>query len=368
MHKKIFQVISVLLIAAFVLAGCQAGSGNKVGGQVNYLGWEGYDDPEVFKDFNAENKIVVNSTYIGSNDELITKFKAGGPGVYDIGNLNSRYLNVMIQQGMLQPWDESKLPALSEFYPAWKDTNFGRGPDGKLYAVPGFVGYTEVCYRTDMVPEPQDWNYWQQAPWSEKYAVTTNPLASFYIWAMPLGKGQDATKWTKQDLEDLKAYGLAKWKGATTTSSSEGERSDLLIRGVVSSADDTWEMVAINAKKAGVDVKCKLPPGPVKVWVDAFVLFKGAPNPEAAHTWMNYAVSKDTMARLMTKLGIAVGNQQACNMADADLKKLSGCEGMNDVLMHAEFNILPDSEPKEGYVSLDDLYKAFDEIKLESGK
>jgi spermidine/putrescine-binding protein len=219
-----------------------------------------------------------------------------------------------------------------------------------------------------MVPEPKDWNYWQEEPWNEKYAITTNPLASFYIWAMPLGKGQDTSKWTKQDLEDLKAYGLAKWKGATTTASSEGERTDLLVRGVVSSVDDSWEMVALNAKRQGVDVKCVLPPGPVKVWVDAYVLFKGAPNPATAHAWVNEGMSKATMAKLQEKLGCGVGNQQACDLVNADTQTLTGCKTMNDVLSSAEFNVMPDASPAEGYVSLDDLYQAFDEIKVEAGK
>ncbi len=85
-----------------------------IGGQLNILGWQGYDDPTIFKPFNDQYKIVVNSTYAGNNDEIVAKYKAGGPGTYDIGDINSRYLKPMIEQNMLMPLDESKLPNLSQ--------------------------------------------------------------------------------------------------------------------------------------------------------------------------------------------------------------------------------------------------------------
>jgi spermidine/putrescine-binding protein len=182
MRKNIFLIISVLFIVSLVMAACAPAAAPTtapkpqetkapepekteapaatIGGQLNILGWEGYDDPEVFKPFYDENKVVPNSTYIGNNDEVISKYKAGGPGVYDIGNINSRYLKPMIDQGMLMPLDESKLPNLAKLFPAWNETKFGRGADGKLYAVPAYLGFSGICYRADLVPEPTSWNYW----------------------------------------------------------------------------------------------------------------------------------------------------------------------------------------------------------------
>lgn len=336
---------------------------SKVGGQLNILGWEGYDEPDVFQPLYDATGLVVNSTYIGNNDEVISKYKAGGPGIYDIGNINSRYLKPMIEQGMLMPLDESKIPNLNDLLSGFQELGFGRGPDGKLYAVPAYFGFSELCYRTDLVPEPTDWNFWQQDVYKGKYAVTTNPLASMYIWAMALDKGQDASKWTQDDLAEIKAYGMAQWKDAATTASSLGEQTDLLVRGDAAVTMDCYEFVANEASKQGVDVKPILPAGKVKPWVDVYFIFTGAQNVESAYAWINYALSPEAMAQLAANLGTAVGNSKAYDLMDPELAKLLGYETLNDAIRNADFNVLPDPDAQPPYVTLDDLYRAFDEIK-----
>lgn len=340
----------------------------KVGGQLNILGWEGYDDPATFKPLVDQYKIVPNSTYIGNNDEVISKYKAGGPGVYDIGNINSRYLQAMIEQGMLMPLDESKLPNLSKLFPAWKSTNFGRGPDGKLYAVPLDFGFSGICYRADIVPEPTSWTYWRDAPWNAKYAVTTNPLSSMYMWAMPLGKGQDASKWTKQDLEELKAFGMEKWKGATTTTSTNGDQTDLLVRGDVTTTDDCFDGIANDAQKQGADVKVVYPKGPSHAWVDAYFILNGAKNIDTAYAWINFAISDTAQAQLAQNFGVAVANQDAYALMDPSLAKTLGFDTLNETLSNTEYSMLPSPNAQDPYVTLDEIYKAFDEIKASAGK
>ncbi len=387
MSKKLVTVLAVLTILLGLVAGCVAvpapqateepaaepvaveeeaaeeTGASKLGGQLNILGWEGYDDPDVFQPFYEATGIVANSTYIGNNDEVISKYKAGGPGVYDIGDINSRYLKPMIEQGMLMPLDESKLTNLGDILPGFQELNFGRGEDGKLYAVPAYFGFSTLCYRTDLVPEPADWNFWQQEVYKGKYAVTTNSLASMYIWGMVLGKGQDASKWTQDDLAEIKAYGLAMWKDAATTAASLGEQTDLLVRGDVAVTMDCFEFVANEARKQGVDVVSVLPSGKVKPWVDVYFIFTGAQNVEAAHAWINYAISPEAMAQLAANLGTAVSNSKAYDLMDPELVELLGYETLNDAILNAEFNVLPDPDAEPPYVTLDDLYKAFDEIK-----
>jgi hypothetical protein len=70
-----------------------------VGGQLNYLGWEGYDDKAAFKPMTDQG-VVFNTTYIGNNDELIAKFKADpkrtvtAPSQADLASLQPVYQKV----------------------------------------------------------------------------------------------------------------------------------------------------------------------------------------------------------------------------------------------------------------------------------
>jgi spermidine/putrescine-binding protein len=188
-----------------------------------------------------------------------------------------------------------------------------------------------------------------------------------YIWSMTLGKGQDASKWTKKDLEEIKAYGMEKWKGGKTTASSIGEQTDLLVRGDVTTTDDCFDFIANQAQKQNVDVKVVYPKGPVKIWVDAYFILNGAKNIDTSYAWINYAIGDEAMAKLAKNLGTAVANQDAYKLMDADLIKMLGFEGMNETIMNAEFNVLPNPDAADPYVTLDEIYKAFDEIKASAG-
>jgi spermidine/putrescine-binding protein len=321
----------------------------EIGGQLNILGWLGYDDPEVFEAFYDATGVVPNATYIGNNDELISLYRAGGPGVYDVGNINSRYIDAMIKQGMLMPLDESRLPNYKDIFPAWEELNFGRDEDGNLYALVSYFGFVALCYRADLVPEP-GWDFWQQEEFQGKYAVTTNPLASMYQWGMLTGNGQDATKWTQE-------------KNAKTTTSTTGEQIDLLVRGDVVLVTDGWNYIESEAQNQGVDVKCVVPEGPVKTFVDAYFILDGAKNIDASYEWLNYAFDPQVQAQLAKNVGTAVASQGSYAFMDPELAEGFQPETLNQIILNAELNVLPDLEPEPPFVSIDDLYKTMDEIK-----
>jgi spermidine/putrescine transport system substrate-binding protein len=330
----------------------------KVGGQLNYLGWEGYDDKAAFKPMTDQG-VVFNTTYIGNNDELIAKFKAGGAGAYDVGNINSRYLGAMVKQGMIMPLDESKLAQHKNLFPAFKD--FGR-VDGKLYTVPVFFGFTTLCYRTDLVPKPT-WDFYKDPKFVGKYGVAPNPLGDIYVWAMVLGKGMDARKWTQDDLKQIKERGMAEFRNAKTLVATPGEQKDLLIRGDVVLTTDCYDAVAAGAVAQGAKVASVIPPGPRKIWVDMYFIFNGAKNVDAGYAYLNTALNPQGQATMAKTMEMNVSNQEAYKLLPADLVKKLGYEQANAMIAGSEFNILPDPDAKAPNVSVRDLYTAFDEIK-----
>ena len=357
------QVALLLAMSLIVVLAVQhlrpaPATAQKVGGQLNYLGWEGYDDKDAFKPMSDQG-VVFNTTYIGNNDELIAKFKAGGPGAYDVGNINSRYLGAMVKQGMIMPLDESKLPNHKNLFRAFKD--FGR-VDGKLYTVPVFFGFTTLCYRTDLVPKPT-WDFYKDPQFIGKYGVAPNPLGDIYVWAMVLGKGMDARKWTQDDLKQIKERGMAEFRNAKTLVASPGEQKDLLIRGDVVLTTDCYDAVAAGAMAQGAKVASAIPPGPRKIWVDMYFIFNGAKNVDAGYAYLNTALSPEGQSTMAKTMDIAVSNQDSYKLLAPDLVKKLGYDQANELIAGSEFNILPDPDAKPPNVSIRDLYAAFDEIK-----
>lgn len=339
-----------------------APAANKIGGQLNIITWEGYDNPTAFKPFYDKYGVVPNATYIGSNDEVLTKYRAGGSGIYDVGDINSRYIGPMVQQGMLMPLDESRIPNLADLYPAFKEIDFGR-VDGKMYAVPGFFGFDVITYNADKAPEPTTWDFYKQEPFKGKYAFYDNPAGQMLLWGMLVGVGTDGTKWTEDDLEKVKVLGKDVLKNAALITKSYGECKDLLVRGDILAVYYSWEAVAAWGRKEGVNLANTLPPGPAKAWVDCYFILNGAKNIDTAYAWIDQAISPEAQAVMGPGVETLVSNQKSSALMDPNHVKGMGYAGINDKIKNAIFTVLPEKDAQAPHVSLDEFYKAYDEIK-----
>ena len=49
-----------------------------IGGELNFMVWEGYTDTLFAKPFETACGVKVNATYMGSSDDLVAKLRAGG--------------------------------------------------------------------------------------------------------------------------------------------------------------------------------------------------------------------------------------------------------------------------------------------------
>ena len=102
---------------------------------VTFLGWQGYDAGLAAEDFLTKNDITLNTTYIGNNDEIITKLTAGGLGSIDIVTPYMGYIPLMVALDIMQPIDQSKVPNLADVMDVFRnDANIN--VNGKLYGVP----------------------------------------------------------------------------------------------------------------------------------------------------------------------------------------------------------------------------------------
>ena len=63
---------------------------------INMVCWQGYDDAFKAGSFMEDNGYEINPTYIGSNDEILTKITAGGRGSIDIVTPYMGYVPLMV--------------------------------------------------------------------------------------------------------------------------------------------------------------------------------------------------------------------------------------------------------------------------------
>jgi spermidine/putrescine transport system substrate-binding protein len=245
--------------------------------------------------------------------------------------------------------------------PVFKEDDWWGRIDGQLYAVPAFVGFDTICYRADLVSEP-GWDMHEKEEYIGKYGVLNNPLGMLYLWAMQLGKSLDARTWTQDDLAEIKALGQEVFKNSFTVVAGEGEASDLLARGDIIVMNGCNTGIAARAQEAGVDVKVVVPPGPTKMWADFYFIYKGSKNVEAAHAWLNHAIAAETMALETTKMGYNPPNEKTYSLIDPELASQLNWPNVNEFIANAPLSVLPDPDAQPPNVTLDDMYKTYDEI------
>ena len=84
---------------------------------VTFFGWQGYDAGLAVDDFLKKNDITLNTTYIGNNDEIVTKLTAGGVGSIDIVTPYMGYVPLLVALDVIQPIDEALVPNLADVMP-----------------------------------------------------------------------------------------------------------------------------------------------------------------------------------------------------------------------------------------------------------
>src|SRR5262245_12964281 len=112
---------------------------------ITWMGWQGYETPIKSGTFLADNDIDFQPTFIGSNEEIITKLQAGGIGKTDLITMYFGYLPLMAEGELLEPIDSTRVKLLDKLIPQFVAQEAIRY-DGKLMGVPWNWGSLPLMY------------------------------------------------------------------------------------------------------------------------------------------------------------------------------------------------------------------------------
>jgi putative spermidine/putrescine transport system substrate-binding protein len=384
-RRKFLEAASALGVTSF-LAACGLGSltgkssspspsgssalTGKLGGTLNYIGFEGEDDKKAGKPFLDKYKMTLNSTYIGDNPEILTKYKAAGPGRYDVCAQYDRFIPLMIDQGMVQPLDLDLIPNWSQVYSKFQDVPWIKR-NGKIWGVPAYFGFlTAFNYRSDkVVPAPDTYD--------PPYAVLIDPKYKgkvgvrsdatdnlLLIGALVYGFGVDGTKYTKAQLNQCLDWAKKLKANTKTQLAGYGELADAFIRGDIWLGTVGWEYISLQCQRAGVPVTHNLQhTGPTPAWTDTYMIFNGAPNATAAHAWINHMISAEAMAISTQNLGSFVSNKNVTSLVPAEFAKAMGYASLSDQLDRAIWGVLPAAHQTDtNLATLDDFNSGWEAI------
>ena len=120
---------------------------------ITFLGWQGYDEGVLVDDFAKNQGLNLATTYIGNNDEIISKLTAGGLGPVDIVTPYMGYVPLLAKAELIAADRHRRRCRTSrDVMPLFRnDKNIN--VDGELYGVPFTWGSGPMMYDPAVIPD-----------------------------------------------------------------------------------------------------------------------------------------------------------------------------------------------------------------------
>ena len=310
---KVFS-LTLLVLFSLLLSACGAGASetqgeDEMGEVLRVLNWQGYGSDETWAldQFEQLYGVKVEHDYITSEEELLTKLRTS-PGVYDVVLPNLAYLQIAMQEGLLDPVDTAKLENWDTLLERFKGLEEIRQDDA-VYGVPWTWGATAMVYNTEVYPEGIDS---MDVFWDEQYAGQIGWWDSYEdsVALVGLALG-DSTPYQPDDLDAVKAKMLELMPNVRTLWTSEDEFDKLFANGDIS-LGIFWSGSAARAKTAmGLPMEFVIPQEGGIGWIDTWGIAKDAPNPAAAYAFIDYMIGSDFYVKWDTEVGAPAPTTQA---------------------------------------------------------
>ncbi|HTC25338.1 MAG TPA: extracellular solute-binding protein, partial [Gemmatimonadales bacterium] len=157
-----------------------------IGGELNFMVWEGYTDSLFTAPFERACGVKVNATYMGSSDDLVAKLRGGGVQTIDLISPSSDAVTQIIQAGLASPLDRSRIPSFGDLMASFRALSVAR-KDTVVYGEPWAFGPNPLIYDTTKVtPAPTSW----AVLWDDRFKgriSLQDDIASLYMVAQLLG-------------------------------------------------------------------------------------------------------------------------------------------------------------------------------------
>jgi putrescine transport system substrate-binding protein len=288
--------------------------------EVRVYNWSDYIDESLLTKFEEETGIDLIYDVFDSNELLETKMLAGGSG-YDVVVPTGTFLQRQIQAGAFQKLDTSKLPNLDNMWEVIEERTAQYDP-GNEYSINYMWGTTGLGVNTDKVTEilgadapiasldlifnPENMEKLSECGVHFLDAPTEMiPAALTYTGLDPDRKDDEALAAAEEVLMAVRPY-VQKFHSS--------EYINALANGDICVAFG-WSGDILQARDRaaeadnGVDIAYNAPNEGALMWFDQMAIPVDAPNPDAAHTFLNFIMDAQNMAAASNYVYYANGNK-----------------------------------------------------------
>jgi spermidine/putrescine-binding protein len=282
--------------------------------------WADYVDLENIEEFKSRFG-VTDFTYdiYPSNEELLTRLQGGATGQYDVGCPTAEFVEVMVDEGFIQEIDWAKVPNASLINPEFQQFYQGDKANLNNYHLPKDWGTTGITIRTKTVTEEvKTWKqFFEVAPnYSGRIVIVDSPGDVFVAPLKALGYSLNSTD--PKELGEARELlmGLAPHVLALNSDTYDAQlASEECVLGL------TWTGGIADLRDAPetADTVYQIPEDGTLFWLDTWVIFEGAPHPEAAHAWLNFIHEPEIQAKETVTNRYATPNDEAAKLVPQEI-------------------------------------------------
>ncbi len=291
-------------------------------GQVNVYNWSDYIAEEELKRFEKETGIKVNYTTYDSNEILDAKLRAGRSGYDVVVPTASPFFVRQLAANLYRPLDRSKLKNWQNLDPTVMGS-LAKYDSGNTHGVPWMWGTIGIGYNVAEIKKRMG-----NAPVDSLSMIFDPAIVSRFMdcGVMVLDSANDvipaALKYLLLDPdskkpEDLRKAGeVLKAIRPFIRKFHSSEYINALAGGDIClafgySGDILQARDRAASASQGREIAYKIPNQGAMIWIDAAAIPKDAPNPDAAHRFIDFLMEPKVAAASSELTGYANGNAAA---------------------------------------------------------
>jgi len=302
--------------------------------QLIVYNWADYLPKEVLTRFTKETGIKVKYSTYDTNEVMYAKVKTLGGGGYDIVVPSTYYVDRMRKEGLLAELDKSKLPNLKNLDP--KVMNQPYDP-GNAYSVPYLWGSTGIAVRPDRKGNAPDIKSWSDLwrPELKRQLLLIDDVREVFMMALRvLGYSGN----TRSEAEIEAAYNKLKELMPNVKVFNAESPKDAYLSGEVR-VGMIWNGEAFMAQKELKDLRFVMPTEGPSLWMDNLVIPKRAPNPEAAHRFIDFLLRPEIAKLITEEVGYTSPNLAAIALLPEKIRNNRAAYPSTEDLAKGEFQV-----------------------------
>jgi spermidine/putrescine transport system substrate-binding protein len=277
------------------------------GQTLRIFNWADYVAEDTIPNFEEACGVKVEYFTYASNEEMVNVIRTNA-AEYDLAVPSGFTVTIMIEEGLIQPLDFSKIPNFANVNPAFIEPAYD--PTGE-YAVPYQWGTVGIAYNKNFIEEGSI-TTWEDFFSYDGRVVWLDDQRAMMGVAL-LMNGFDPNSTDEEEIAQASAWLMAQNRdddgGTNVAEITFINARNLMLREEVDMAIGySGDMLRINVDCECDDYVYLLPEEGTNIWTDNLVIPANAPNPELAHAFIDYILDPQVGVDLSNWVAYATPN------------------------------------------------------------